>query len=125
MGRESKFYFIKEYEVYDGKWYGEEVAMIDVANLGYSKEVDDLFDCFDIETEFPLIMNVYDDELKVDRIGKTWEDYYGRRLCYASDNDRLYEAAKAFVKKDDYWRAKALVQMIKTFKDLKIVRFDY
>lgn len=129
MGYESKIYFVEEYSFPENKIHCSRIiSMIDMSKMGYSDTVLNFRKCFDTETTFSLYLDGYDSENEIECMVDTIEDKYGKRLCYASDKERLLDCAIEMEKEDNYRRFKQLRKLLQAFIDddsVKIVHYGY
>ncbi len=132
MSVNYKLYFVRKYDFADDSFEdvlaSEIVAMFDIGVFGYDKCQCDFIECFFCDTPFALLVNEYDDELKVERLKSKITDAYGARLSYASSNQELYKCAKEIYRSDPSSQMKYMRDVIKAFKDdddIYIVLYGY
>lgn len=129
MGRESKIYFVKEYQIDENTSYGLVLATYDADNLGHSEEADAFRNCFDTETKFPIETNTWNEEIGKYIVTSTYTDSWDNRICYASDNIKLLKAVIDLWNLDKNWpvlnELKVLIDLFSRRKDIRIVHYGY
>lgn len=119
MGYESKLYFVTRCEGCEdyrneGYFISITEAMFDIGKLGHSPEAKHFLNLFNIETDFSVSEIGVDENNNEVNTMRT-HDQYGDNICYGNITE-LRKAAEAFAAKDNYWRLRVLVNILKGFE---------
>ena len=108
MGYESKVYIVQEYPKYyeDEKLpYGSVIAMFDLCKMGYSEYHGRAFrELFNHERTCEFYADDFDTVIT--------EDYYGDEVTKAEDNKAVVKWMKAYIKDNDWYRAKVVLDTL-------------
>lgn len=120
MGYESRIYVVRTdiYDKWDGKPYGNKIAIFDLSNMGSEKYNGVKFtELFDKVND----CSIYADDGNTEIV----EDNYGHELFYTTDIEKVISWLEASEADDSYRRAELFLNFLKVLnQQIKLGKWD-